>query len=69
MVGGDGCRYVGVDLLLRQSQNCRAWGLRARYHVGCVYLEKRNLVSCGGGLDSYCVDGGYGCSYAGVNIR
>ena len=51
MGGGYGCRYVGVDSVWRRSWNCRAWDIGGRYCVGRVDLEKRTLVSCGGGLE------------------
>ena len=68
MGDGDGCRYVGVDLSWRRIWNCRAWGLGVRYHVGRVNLDNRILVYCGSRLDSYCVGGGDGFRYVGVDV-
>ena len=52
----------------RWSRNCRAWGLGTRSHVRRADSENRTLVSCGGGLESYCVDGGGGCRYVGIEV-
>ena len=68
MGGGDGCMYVWVDLLWLHIQNFQAWGLGELYIVGHVYLENLTLVYCGDGLESYCVGGGDGCRYVGVNV-
>ena len=68
MGDGDGCRSVGVDLSWHRSRNCCAWGLGARYRVGRIILDNRTLVSCGGGLNSYCVGGGDGFRYVGVDV-
>ena len=52
VVGGDGCRYVGVNLLWCLRSNYCARGLGLQYLVACVDLENQTLVSCGGGLES-----------------
>ena len=68
MDGGDVCRYVGVGLTWRRIRNCCTWGIVSQYHVGCVNLEKRTLVSCGGSLESYCLGGGNECRCVGVDV-
>ena len=68
MGGGDGCRYVGVYLLWRLSQNCCSWGLRLQYCVGRVDLENRTVVYCGNGLDAWYVGGGGGCRCVGIDV-
>ena len=68
MVNSDGCRYVGVDLLWHQSQNCCTWGLGLRYRVGRAELENGTLASCGSGLEAQCVGGGDVCRYVGVDV-
>ena len=69
MDGGDVCRYVGVYLLWRRSQKCLSWGIRVRYLVDHIDLENLTLVSCGSGLESWCVGGGDRCRYFGFYVR
>ena len=68
MGGGDGCRYVGIDLSWLRSWNCCAWGLGAQYCIGRIDLENCTLVTCDSFLGSQCVVGGDLCRYFGVGV-